>query len=255
MTTTALCIVCAQDIPDLGHLCRRCLGRLRRDLTDLIDLWADLDPAPVKGTGGAATGKPGSKPPLRLAVVDATDRRGEIHAQVCGWAAIVTEERQLHATIPDVPTAARLLLTHAEWLAEQPWSDEAAAEVRDAARIVKALTGNTPDPALGRCSDIDPHGERDRCGGPIRWADDGTLATVCGRCGGRWGTDDLAHIGRVVPLALWESLAIVAAMLDVPERTVYHWAQIGKIRRNHYGQVLHSEVLGMVNATRRDDSA
>ena len=195
--TTALCIACATDIPDLGHLCRRCLGRLRRDLTDLVDLWADLDPAPVKGAAGGPVGKPGSKPPLRLAVVDATDRRGEIHAQVCGWAAIVTEERQLHATIPDVPAAARLMLTHAEWIAEQPWADEAAAEVRDAARIVKALTGNTPDPALGQCSAIDPRGERDRCGGPIRWADDGTTNVVCARCGDTWAEADLPNLLRV----------------------------------------------------------
>ena len=113
------------------------------------------------------------------------------------WARVVIEDRQLAARRLDAEQAARLLAVHLDWCASQPFADELAAEIHDCAWQIRRVCGDLPDPPIGTCPDIDPRGETDTCGGPLRWVD-GTTGVVCGRCGSRWADADMPHILRVV---------------------------------------------------------
>ena len=225
-------------------LCERCLTVLHHDLRAIVSLWPLLAEMVTPGNGGnngGAAGKPGSRPPCDLDILDITDPRGTVSQQIGGWARIVIEERQLSATPADAEQAARLLTIHADWIAAQPFADEVCAEIHDNAYAIRRACRDLPDPPIGKCPDIDPRGESDTCGGPLRWID-GTVSVVCGRCGSAWRSDDLVNVGRVSPLNLWESVPHVAAMLDMSERTLRHWVVTGKVRRNSLGQVRHADV-------------
>ncbi len=255
MTTT--CIAAHHDDPPLAlpglRLCGHHHGRLARDLNDIVTNWSLLAELHEPGRGGTGThGKRADPPaPVNIDVADITDPRTSQVIAAMGWAQIVVEERRLAAVPSDVADAAALLARHLEWVAAQDWADEACDEIGQAARVLRHITGDMPDPPIGTCPDIDPAGEADRCGGPLRWVD-GTVSLVCGRCAGTWMAGDLVNLGRVSPVNLWESVTNIALMLDVSDRTVRHWAATGKIRRNSLGQVNHSDVW---RHARRDTGA
>ena len=243
---TATCIGRHDDDPPLathGMLCARCHGRLARALADIVALYPTLAVVVMLSgnPSGGSRGKPGSRPPCNVDVIDLTDPRGETHAQIAGWTRIVIEERRLAAQPADIEQAARLLTIHLDWIAEQPWADEALLEISNVAYRIRRACNDLPDPPIGTCPDIDPRGETDRCGGPLRWID-GSTAVTCSRCGSNWDTDSLVYVGRVSPLALWGTVPDVARMLDMPERTLRHWVATGALRRNSLGQVKHGDV-------------
>ena len=201
MTTT--CIAAHHDDPPLAlpglRLCRHHHGRLARDLADITLHWSLLSELHEPGRGGTDThGKRADPPaPVNLDVADITDPRTSQVIAAMGWAQIVVEERRLAAVPSDVADAAALLARHIEWVAAQDWADEACDEIGQAARMLRHITGDSPDAPLGKCPDIDPRGENDRCGGPMRWVD-GTLSVVCGRCGSSWGEADMPNLLRVL---------------------------------------------------------
>ena len=200
---TATCIAAHDDDPPLAlpglRLCQRHHGRLARDLADIVTCWSLLAELhePGRGTGGGH-GKHADPPaPVNLDVADITDPRTSQVIAAMGWAQIVVEERRLAVAPSDVADAAALLARHLEWVAAQDWADEACDEIGQAARMLRHITGDAPEPPLGKCPDIDPRGEQDRCGGPLRWVE-GTTAVRCGLCGSHWAEADLPHILRVV---------------------------------------------------------
>jgi hypothetical protein len=132
-----------------------------------------------------------------LDVADLTDPRGTVHQQLVGWATLTAEQRHLSSTPTDTHTAARLLVIHLDWAAAQPWIDDMAQEVHDAAHAVRRACHDLPEPPLGNCPDVDPDGQADRCGGPLRWSDH-TAGVRCSRCGSTWSEQDLPHLLRVV---------------------------------------------------------
>lgn len=224
-------------------LCPRCHTQLHRALADIITLWPLLAVMlePGNNGSGSTSSKPGSRPPCNLDVIDITDHRSQTSQQLTSWARVVIEDRALAPRTLDGEQAARLLTVHLEWLAAQPFADEAADEIHQAARTIRLACRDLPDPPIGRCPDIDPRGETDTCGGPLRWID-GSVSVMCSRCGSAWRADDLVNVGRVTPLNLWETVPHVAEMLDMPDRTLRHWVSSGKIRRNSLGQVRHADV-------------
>jgi len=254
MTTT--CIAAHPDDPPLAlpglRLCQRHHGRLARDLADITLHWSLLSELHEPGRGGTGHhGKRADPPaPVNLDVADITDPRTSQVIAAMGWAQIVVEERRLAVAPSDVAEAAALLARHIEWVAAQDWADEACDEIGQAARMLRHITGDSPEPPLGKCPDIDPRGEADRCGGPMRWAD-GTLSVVCGRCGSSWDEGSLIYIGRVSPMNMWGTIPQIAEMLDAPERTVRRWVAVGKVRRNTFGQVKHADVWRIL--TERSD--
>lgn len=246
------CVGAHDTDPPLAHhglLCGRCHGRLAQALSDIATLYPLLEELLIPGSvnGGGTRGKPGSRPACDLDVADLRDARGTVHAEVSGWARIVIEERQLAARPLDVEQSARLLTIHLDWISEQPWVDEALREIGDAAWTIRRVCHDLPEPPIGTCPDVDPRGQADVCGGPLRiehvaqFGSDTALYVVCSRCGSRWDARSLIHLGRVAPMNLWESVTNIAAMLDIPDRTVRHWAATGKIRRDSLGQVNHAD--------------
>ena len=233
-------------------LCRHCLGRLNRALSDIVTLWPLLDEMITpgnNGNGGGASGKPGSRPPCDLDVADITDPRSTTSQQLTSWAALVIEERQLsQRTSLDGEQAARLLTVHAEWLAAQPFVDEAMSEIGDAAYRIRRACKDLPEPPLGKCPDIDPHGERDRCGGPLRWID-GSTAVACGRCGSQWIEADLPHILRVVQpdRRFPVPRAWVAATYGVAPGTLRQWIRRGHVKTYNDEQVELFDILARVS--------
>lgn len=243
-------------------LCHRCRRNLGRHLGTIAGLWPLLTvmAQPSGGTSGGPGGKPGSRPPCRLDVLDITDPRGTIAQQLTSWARVVIEDRQLSPRSLDGEQAARLLAIHADWIAAQPFADELLGEIRTCAHDIRRACNDLPDPPIGTCQDIDPRGETDRCGGPLRLTHvrpvgmnggfmytsaehvEATLHVTCSRCGSRWDTESLVHIGRVSPIQLWASVPHIAVMLDMSERTLRHWVLTGKVRRNSLGQVNHGDV-------------
>ena len=201
MTTT--CIAAHDDDPPLAlpglRLCRHHHGRLARDLADIVTCWSLLAELhePGRGTGGGHGKRADPPAPVNLDVADITDPRTSQVIAAMGWARIVVEDRRLAVLPSDVAECAGLLTRHLEWVAAQDWADEACDEISAAARTLRWATGDNPDAPLGTCPDIDPRGEQDRCGGPLRWVE-GTTAVRCGRCGSHWAEADLPHILRVV---------------------------------------------------------
>ena len=229
---TATCIGRHTDDPPLtthGMLCARCHGRLARALADIVALWPLLDELLIPGSNGNG------------------GTRGTVHAEVSGWARIVIEERQLSARPLDVDQAARLLAIHIDWISEQPWADDALAELHDAAYAIRRACRDLPDPPIGTCPDIDPRGETDRCGGPLRWID-GSTAVTCSRCSSSWSEADLPHILRVVePTRKFPvSRDWVAMTYGVASGTLRQWIRRGHVRTYSDEQVDLFDVLTRV---------
>ena len=246
MTTT--CIAAHDDDPPLAEpglmLCRRCTQRLHRHLAHIVGLWGVLavmlNPG---GTTGGSHGKPGSRPPLALDIVDITDPRGQTHAQIAGWARIVIEERRLADRPLDTEQAARLLAVHADWVAAQPWADEALLEIGQAAhRIRRACRDIEHRWVVGTCAMPGPDG--DDCGGPIQvdvqhrstWDADrddydkrSTIRLVCRTCGDAWTEADLD--GYMVVNDVWLPIDDAAHQLGVSRRTLNRHAAAGLVRR------------------------
>lgn len=236
----------------------------------LWPLLAEMITPGNNGGGTGASGKPGSRPPCDLDVADITDPRSTTSQQLTSWAALVIEERQLsQRTSLDGEQAARLLTVHAEWLAAQPFVDEAMSEIGDAAYRIRRACKDLPEPPLGKCPDIDPMGEKDRCGGPLRLTytrpvgafggnlyvsgDDAeaVVHVACTRCGSTWAEADLPHILRVVspdrrfpvPRA-WAS-----ATYGIAPGTLRQWIRRGHVRTYSDEQVELFDVLARVTDT------
>ena len=249
---TATCIGKHTDDPPLtthGMLCARCHGRLARCLADIVALYPTLAVVVMLSgnPSGGSRGKPGSRPPCNVDVIDLTDPRGETHAQIAGWTRIVIEERRLAAQPADIEQAARLLTIHLDWIAEQPWCDEALLEISNVAYRIRRACNDLPDPPIGTCPDIDPRGETERCGGPLRWID-GSTAVTCSRCGSSWSETDLPHILRVVePTRRFPvSRDWVAMTYGVAAGTLRQWIRRGHVRTYSDEQVDLFDVLTRV---------
>lgn len=241
MTT---CIGTHDGVPPLAEpgamLCPRCTGRLRRDLADVATLWPLMVDLLEPGANGTASrGKPGSRPPCNLDIADITDVRGQTHAQIVGWARIVIEERRLAATPADAEQAVRLLTIHAAWITEQPWVDEMAAEIHDAAHRIRRACGETGVVPLGTCSAEDPRHPGQDCGGPLYWID-GSMMVRCSRCHDTWDEGSLMAMTTVVDV--WVAVADAAALLGLTTRTINRYAEAGHIRRDR-GRVVYSDVV------------
>jgi len=253
---TATCIGSHDTDPPLAHhglLCSRCHGRLARALSDIAALYPLLEELLIPGSvnGGGTRGKPGSRPACDLDVADLRDARGAVHAEVSGWARIVIEERQLAARPLDVEQAARLLTIHLDWISEQPWCDDALREIGDAAWMIRRVCHDLPEPPIGTCPDVDPRGQDDVCGGPLRIQTGVEISVVCARCNSTWSVADLPNILRTVEMArrfpvprMW-----VADRYGVQLGTLSQWVRRGHVRTYSDEQVDLFDVMQRLSDT------
>lgn len=234
------------------RLCGHHHGRLARDLNDIITNWSLLAELHEPGRGGTGThGKRADPPaPVNIDVADVTDPRTSSVIAAMGWAQIVVEERRLAVAPSDVADAAALLARHIEWVAAQDWADDACDEIGQAARTLRHITGDSPDPPIGTCPDIDPRGEHDTCGGPLRWVD-GSTAVVCGRCGSAWADADMPHLLRVVrPTAKFPvPRAWIVARYGLELTTLRQWIRRGHVKTYTDEQVELFDVLSRIADT------
>lgn len=108
------------------------------------------------------------------------------------WARLVREERAL--TAPHAPTIGSerdLLTRQLEWLADQPFIDEAYADVRNLLGQLKGTNGTADEKPVGRCYLPATDGKEPICNGPI-WVDVIAGQAHCGRCRQTWDGPQLA---------------------------------------------------------------
>jgi hypothetical protein len=209
----ARCVICTEaTAATMGLLCSGHYSRLSRMLRDVEDEAVHLDPRPSmqvqigSGKGSLAS----ERAPVRLDVLVHTDRRRGIgwaeteddaHAagstlpilDVLGsWARMVREERDLGTPDSVTITGERDLLSrHLDWIAEQPWVDEAYGDLRTLLGQLKAANGTQDDKPVGRCY---LPAETGTCNGPI-WVDQAAGHAHCGRCRSAWDGPQLALLG------------------------------------------------------------
>ena len=145
--------------------------RIRNALLTITRCWPHMLPtapaATITGTiGRHATG---SRPPVAAHVLDA---RSQALSRLAGWTLVVLDDRGLNARVDghDALAMAKLLKTHADWLADHEASEDVLSELEDSARRCQAIA--EPHAALkfaGSC---------DVCGGDLM--SDGRIA----RCRG-----------------------------------------------------------------------
>ena len=260
------CAICADRTPD-PVICTSCTAKIRRDLDTVGRLRAQLDPTPGRtGSAGRASGKPGSRPPANLTIIAMADIRsrfrltddGEadpdnvtnVDADLLTEARLVIEARRLNPPMRDVFDSLRILNIHLDWICGSDRVDEFAAVLSGCAQALRSVLRDWPDPAIGTCPDIDPRGERDRCGGPLRWID-GSTAVVCGRCGSAWSEADLPHFLRIVEPSRRFPVprAWVVLRYGVAPATLRQWIRRGHVKTYSDEQVELFDVLGRLADT------
>ena len=204
--------------PSAAHggtsLCGLHLRGLQADIDDiarvltLIETQHDDLADPGGGSDDTVRSVPGSRPPLRLQVVDVLT--GAAAEAICGWAAdVVSTSRAL-----SVFEAARLLARNADAIACHAAIDIVVVELHDAADTCRAALPddrwNTAEQddrprTAGRCRQ--PHlddATRD-CNGALIWVP-ATLVVRCNRCHAEQEPDGYVHkrvVLRAFGLSRW----------------------------------------------------
>lgn len=184
---------------------------MHASLVDIVDTYALLpdfyEPGTAVDDGQQVRGKRIDPPaPVRLDVVALLDRRtvarypGDIVpvlAVLESWARMVREERSLERpkTRATVSTEASLLVAHLPWIAEQPWVDELAKEIRDVKSALHSAIGDHAPRPVGTCPVVTEAGE---CGGKLYQDRYGGMSVSCAKCGEQWGETELRRLGLVI---------------------------------------------------------
>jgi len=190
----------------IGHVCEWCIGRHRKTLIEIVDLYATLHEVIPLGSvpDDTATEKKHLKRPASPAQMN-----------LAAWAMLHDRDRMFRtgefSDLPDVPAvlaekaqelydalgwtaaaptsasgAGGVLRAHAEDVAVQPWIDTYDAELRWLiAKLRMAHHMDTPRP-LGRCLSVG-------CGGKV-WRDKAGREPACDRCQRRYGNRDQAKL-------------------------------------------------------------
>ena len=145
--------------------------------------------------------------PIRLDIVGLADRRtvhrydGDIYpvlAVLESWARLVREERDLArpTTSATILSEASLLGVHIYWIAEQPFVDEFASELRQIKSSLHSAIGDHAPRSVGPCPVVHP--DTGPCGGRLYQDRYGRLAVHCSKCGEEWGELELRRLGLVI---------------------------------------------------------
>jgi hypothetical protein len=152
------CVICGRPTPDGNACVTDAVDRPRQLLGEIQDmLAAAIDVAHRQarhGTGGGASGKPGSALPLDLG---ATARLDGVQTALTTWARHIAEERG--ATGPraehyghPINAAVSWLYGHLEWMRHRAEVDEWLRDVEACARIVRGIARGPADRVyLGPC--------------------------------------------------------------------------------------------------------
>jgi len=206
-------------------LCGLHVRGLQADINDIARVMLLLqahhrDLCSPSGSGGdGVRSVPSSRPPLRLAVVDALT--GRVAAVLTGWAAdVVRTSRSM-----SVFESAQLLARNSDALFCHPVVGVIAEELRDVATECRAVLPDdhwhsaeqdAKPKVLGRCRqphDTDP---ARCCGGPVVWVQS-TLVVRCTRCHHEQQPDG------------WVSKRVLLGAFGLARRTLNRWIADGKV--------------------------
>lgn len=182
-------------------LCRRCTRHLEQHLAEIPARCTQLRDALTGATGHGSSRRGTPEPPVPLNLA-AHDHLGHLTALLASWASLVREERGLRGPDGDDPhRLSTWLLGQLDWLTRQPWVDDLAEELREAAVTADAITGrrllrNHLEPACPSC------------GARELGRDDGADQVDCRACGESWPE---ARYPALVRLALDDSGGCVTA--------------------------------------------
>jgi hypothetical protein len=137
------CLICQDRDPYKDSLiCGGCYARLYADVGTLVGahtwLGIAMHAAPPGFKAGTIHRSPGPRPPFR---VELHDQRVDILGKLAGWVRVIIEE-QPPGPGPadgDIRTVAQWLGVRLPWVSDQPWCDEMARELGEAARSARAL--------------------------------------------------------------------------------------------------------------------
>jgi hypothetical protein len=91
----------------------------------------------------------------------AAEVRSTIRTVLASWAGLVSDERRLEPPARDIPTLARFLGRHIQWLTRHPAAGDMAEEVRELTRNARdvAYPDSVRRVPVGCCPEIDCDGE------------------------------------------------------------------------------------------------
>jgi len=194
-------------------VCEGHLARARDDLTDIDTLIVLLPDMALPGPGpGNARGRAvHSASPAVIDALCATDLRttpehdGQIMTSITNtittWTRALIDTARL-STPTSLNNAVRLLSTHIETLTATAHTDqldpgEALRDIHDAARMLRHLAGETPQP-VGRHTGPHPDDPSRDCNGRLfglQWS----FGVTCQHCGETWdGHQELQRLGLVL---------------------------------------------------------
>jgi hypothetical protein len=238
------CVICGRPTPD-GYACPAEMERARQLLGEVTDMLpAALDVAHRQarhGTGGGASGKPGSALPLDLG---ATARLDGVQTALTTWARHASNERNRAVMLggPDtddaITRAIRFLADQLEWFRHRPEIDEFLADVHKAHRIVRGIAEPGQHRVIvGLCD----------CGKTL-YAPAGRQTVTCKDCELTWDVDDSreslrGHLDdRLVTAA---EAAHLAGFLDTDRsavqirKLVNKWSERGLLAKHGDVRVKH----------------
>ncbi|MBK9156652.1 MAG: hypothetical protein IPM11_00710 [Micropruina sp.] len=201
MSKQATCPICGAEQRD--HLvCWLCVGRHRRALSQISDLWGHLIEAVRRDTNlnvRVGVKSVGSEKPLFFAE-QAARLRDEAQSALVGWVRITCEDQGIDPPADTIPAICGFLQAQAGWWRKHEAVTECVAEVASIAHRIEAIInpgeGRVP---VGRCI----HVEGDvSCPGEMQAhlpRDERAPAFIrCDTCTTEWDTTQWARIGRMV---------------------------------------------------------
>lgn len=285
MTGEALCLICREDQPR-PVVCTRCETRARTHLDRIgvmcrdLAQWHIIDPGtPARDDRHllslmdspliTARGTPNleaicAADPRSTPITDPKDPDYHL-IPAAHWlireAAWTRAQRRLAAPLADVHDAVRILNLSFDWSIRSPRANDYAQLLDLAALGLRQAVHDHGERTIGHCTA--KHGQREECGGPLRLAYAGPLPLdpdnqiapthiECGWCNDRWGIDPATLIGMLrvaTPASFPIRTSYAAEQLGIPERTIQHWAAVGKIRRHGHGEVDLIDLLTIRDTT------
>lgn len=226
------CELCAGEVADLARVCSRCVSPLILDLRDAPGLDAELDIAvsrQAKMTAGNAGGGRSSEKPLPLNLT-ADDHGRHLKATLTTWAHLVADTRGLPRPLDGIPTTARWMLGHVEWLRHHPAGADAVTEIRESiANVRRAIDRPRVKVYAGQC---------DACGSAL-YASETASWAVCPVClddDGRTSysvqerRDAMLSAMEVMCMGPTEAAYALSILVrPIPAATIRKWASRGKL--------------------------
>lgn len=194
------CVLCARDLPDDAPICRNCHRKLDERLEDIPCRYAML-PAflqPGSGTDGTGIRTPlGSKPPIRLDVVDQMYREtvDAVLPKLESWVRMVREEKGWQPAEGPCTVVGEVgfLRAHLEWIVAQGWLPDFETEIRQTHNRLRELCGEVRPKPVTFCP-VEVDGEV--CATPL-YVRPYAFALRCQRCGAYFDEHHLRWLGRI----------------------------------------------------------